>query len=115
MIRVIKSQHSPQRLLLHFHLVVLSNLHRKQHEKPAYKVARRKIRYESKEAKDSPTDETQIKHEQLHLIAIHHNHALFDSCIVFHFGFFLQNIRCHRIRIVFNDAGIISSNDHKKV
>ena len=59
---------------------------------------------ESKEAKDSPTDEAQIKQEQFHLVAFHHCHTSFNGSIVTQFRFVFQNIVRHRIRIMLNDT-----------
>ena len=59
---------------------------------------------ESKERKDSPTDKAQIKHEQFHLVVFHHSHTFLNSCIVFHFGFFFQDIVGHCIRIVLDNS-----------
>ena len=104
MIRVIKSQHSLQRLLLHFHLVVLSNLHRKQHAKCNIRLQEKKSNTESKERKDSPTDEAQIKHEQFHLVVSIIAILFSIAALFFISGVFFQDIVGHCIRIVLNDS-----------
>lgn len=50
-----------------------------------------------KQAKDCPTDETEMQEEQIHLVSVHHLHALLYGSIVLQFWIVLQNVVSHAI------------------
>ena len=59
----------------------------------------------SEDAQDAPANKGEVKPQQVHLVAIHHLHAEFDSLVVLHLGIIVQDEAGHGIGKSLDDTG----------